>query len=541
MPVIPTDHIPLRDSSLNLDISGVAGFFGGDVAVSAMGTVSLYEGRKWFGWYNSPGSYEIAKRYGRLAQHRLWSGLYPGVTDNPAVLFELDGKVGPRYRAVHSGTSMDQTGHLAYLLCQECKDRTKQDWDGEEGARKTFPIDVSIVYLHRVPPKELSPRDRQVHVTNRLSFLPILTSAAACLICAFVADWFCCSMIGFGMFCSGVSCWVIGSGEFKFTHPEPAAGAPVGDGYLMDNEQVVILRGAEGAVNPITRGRFSLQYDSHPRYHNIGWSSVLLTIQFLLQLLVVPQGTIFGQVMFLASLAASWLYNSFLSSLDKEIIQRRILVNDILAKPALHKYRLGTRTAMAVFVMLVLSSSESMDRRSLRKLLDDLLPNDTDAWCRWKYTVVKEIALRSKDREPNFQLRESTAREADEKLLKNLYGDAQSAYEAFKAYTIEEERRKQQFVRDGQSDMHGHSTDELDEKVRADEDANEKPERDMDPSPTLGYTSDPAAERTGDSLRPESAGGWSSASTYETRVGGLDCNWHGTCNPTEANWHGSCY
>ena len=57
--------------------------------------------------------------------------------------------------------------------------------------------------------------------------------------------------------------------------------------------------------------------------------------------------------MFLTSLGCSWLYNSYLSSLDKESIQRRILVNTILQKPDMRKYRLGTRTTMVVFVLLV--------------------------------------------------------------------------------------------------------------------------------------------------------------------------------------------
>lgn len=114
-------EIPLKSSTINLDISGVAGFFGGDVAVSAMATVHVYQGRKWLGWYNSPGSYEIAKRYGQLGRSRFWDGLYPGINVDPAVLFELDGLYGPKYRAVHSGTVMSKTGHLAHLFLQECK------------------------------------------------------------------------------------------------------------------------------------------------------------------------------------------------------------------------------------------------------------------------------------------------------------------------------------------------------------------------------------------------------------------------------------
>ena len=82
----------LEKSSFTLDSSGVAGFFGGDGAVSGMATVNLIPNRRWGGWYNSPGSYEIAKQYGQLANSRFWDGLFPGGKHDPARLFELDGK-----------------------------------------------------------------------------------------------------------------------------------------------------------------------------------------------------------------------------------------------------------------------------------------------------------------------------------------------------------------------------------------------------------------------------------------------------------------
>ena len=37
----------------------------------------------------------------------------------------------------------------------------------------------------------------------------------------------------------------------------------------------------------------------------------LLLSQFIVQLLLVPQGTLFGQIMFLASFTVSWGYNVY--------------------------------------------------------------------------------------------------------------------------------------------------------------------------------------------------------------------------------------
>lgn len=433
--MIPT--IPLKDSQFNLDISGVAGFFGGDVAVSAMATVHIYQGRRWLGWYNSPGSYEIAKRYGQLGRSRFWDGLYPGINVDPAVLFELDGMRGPTYRGVHSGTIISKTGHLAHLLFQECKDipQSKALEVPHHLNRRTRPIAVTVVDLHHTPLSEDHPRLFR-NATSPLASLPILASVATSVACAVYRDWFCFSMIVLGMVSSGLSCFVVGTGRFTFTHPRHAEGAPPGDGVLIAEEEIVVLRGAEGAVTPITRGQFSLKFTSEPEYHNIGACSMLLTAQFLAQLLLVPQGEIFGQIMFLCSLAVSWMYNSYLSSLDRESFQRRILMEQILRNPGMRKYTFGTRTSMAVFVLLSLAPAEP---EALRKILNDLLPNETPVWKIWKTEIIEKVCnptytekIPRDPRPPLFQCDvEHSLKPNDAQLLKTLYGDAETAFKQY--------------------------------------------------------------------------------------------------------------
>ena len=51
-----------------LDGSAVAGILGGEEAITSVTLVHVFEGWKWFGWYNSPGSYLMGKRFGLLAQ-----------------------------------------------------------------------------------------------------------------------------------------------------------------------------------------------------------------------------------------------------------------------------------------------------------------------------------------------------------------------------------------------------------------------------------------------------------------------------------------
>ncbi|OBZ75282.1 hypothetical protein A0H81_04664 [Grifola frondosa] len=270
-----------------------------DVAVQAMTTVHLYQGRRWRGWYNSPGSYEIAKQYGRLAASRFWDGLYPGPNVDPAVLFGLDGQAGPQYVAAHSGTVMPQT----------------------------------------------------------VSFVTSWT-------CCYFRDWFCGFMILLGIISSGLSCLVLGSGKFTFTHPNPAKGAPNGNGHGQLAHEGAFLS------------------------------------KFLAQLLLIPQGTLFGQIMFLSSLAASWIYNCYLASLDTEQVQS---------------------TSAVVLVTLVLKPINVEDQ------LEQLLPNKTHVWRKWRETVARKIV----NSEPFVFDQMDFAGIADDELLRTLYGDATMGYRSY--------------------------------------------------------------------------------------------------------------
>ena len=347
---------PLDNTDISLDISGVAGFFGGDVAVSAMTTVHMYDARKYLGWYNTPGSYEIARRYGQVARSRFWDGLYPGVNLDPAVLFELDGLDGPRYRGIQSGTIMRKTGQTGLLFVRECDAVEPEKWTPPPDARTTAPVDVTIAHLQGTHRPEQLTKEEALFTSVLLALIPILSSAATAAMCAVFNDWICFAMIVLGMTTSGVSCWVIGTGQLAFSFPDPIGGSPPTCGILDDKDHFVVLKGPKTAIRAITRGKFSLEYPGTKRFHELGMSSLMLTVQFLAQLLIVPQGTIFGQIMFLTSLGVSWVYNSYLSSLDHEKLQRRILFRKVLDRPVLRKYTLGTRTTMGVFVLLLLAS-----------------------------------------------------------------------------------------------------------------------------------------------------------------------------------------
>jgi hypothetical protein len=291
--------------------------------------------------------------------------------------------------------------------------------------RKTRAVTLTIAELKTVPDYKLSPKLPRP-ATILLASIPILTSLCTCVLCGVYGDWYCFSMILLGIVTSGLSCLVIGSADLRFSHPEPANGSPRGDGLMKGDNEMVILLGEEGAVNSVTRGEFSLVFSDSPMHKNVGRCSLLLVLQFLAQLLLIPQGTLFGQIMFLASLAVSWAYNSYLSSFDRERIQRKMLKEVVLDNPKLTKYKLGTRTTMAVFVLLVLQPPNPA------KFLNDLLPNDTKTWTIWKQAVLNRI-------EGNGELYffPGDYEGVDEKerpLLETLYNDATAAYNGFQKY-----------------------------------------------------------------------------------------------------------
>ncbi|RDX41405.1 hypothetical protein OH76DRAFT_1467218 [Lentinus brumalis] len=403
-----------------LDSSGVVGFFGGDGAVSAMATVHFFAFRRWGGWYNTPGAYEIAKQYGQLANSRLWDGLFPGRNREPAELFGLDGQSGPMFFGAHSGTRLARTGHLSYLIARLVRRQSgagAREVAGGEGAAS--PSVVTVIDLPYAPPEIMRPP--KLSSRHRLlAVLPVVASVAACVMCALVGDWWCFSSIALGILASGIACLVIGSGTLVFTL-----------GVLVEDNRVMVLRGELAAVLSLQYGRFKLDYGGQPRYSSIGDCAVLLTVQFIIQLLLIPQGQLFGQIMFVASLAVSWVYNLCLSSLDKEDYQTKILLGILrLDNAHINTFAFRSRTAMVVFSCLSLQLNVGI--ANPRKLLDELLPNDIEVWERWKTLVACKLSTKTAlyFTETDWNLQDLG--QEDRELLERLFRYAEEAYEGWR-------------------------------------------------------------------------------------------------------------
>ncbi|EIW76356.1 hypothetical protein CONPUDRAFT_158379 [Coniophora puteana RWD-64-598 SS2] len=431
----PILHAPLQHSSFSLDASGVAGFFGGDEAISAMSTVHLFKGRRWVGWFNSPGSYTIGKCYGCLANSRWWDGLFPGPNHSPAKTFGLDGKKGPNYVGTCSGTRM-RTTHLGHLFMDKCRER---EWKVVEvrGRRRTTPSTVSVVELGHIPSTEhvsIGPIDSALY-----ALIPIFVSVTTCALCALVEDWWASSMILLGIVAGGVSCFVIGSGKVTLDwHNRPSPGVPPGDGFLTstENSDIAVVLGREEVVNVLTKGRFKINLQGGPEYRLVGLAALILETQFFFQLLLIPQATLFGQIMFVASLAVSWVYTSYLSSKEKEKIQADILWG-AFKKPQVRRYSLGTRGESATFTTLVLNPTDP------EKVLAEFVPNDTRVWKKWRKTVsdgIKGGELRFGPADWNLN-----DLEKDEKqLYEGLLGSAEDAYHGYLGYLDDLKRAKEE-------------------------------------------------------------------------------------------------
>ncbi|KAF8122446.1 hypothetical protein EV363DRAFT_1554576 [Boletus edulis] len=448
-------------SKFNLNPAGVAGLFGGEEAISAMATIHLVKGRWWLGWYNAPGNGTMAKDLARMADSRFWDGLFPGSKDPLAVSFGLDGKKGPQYIAALSGTTLP-TQHLGYLTMKRSKDVKEEVIRG----RKTTP--VTVVYLamrnvgYEAPVK-------WVPLKGALwGLIPIIVCVTTCVMCALVYDWFSFSVILAGMIAGGLTSAVIGKGRLVIKSVrQPSAGAPPGHGILIGEDGIVVIKGAKRDVNVITKGRFDLvmavkqgieksvkekhdQKDEDdyedveaagrniPNHHAIGLCSLLLFVSVLLQLLLIPQGTFFGQFLFLVSLGVSWGYNCYLSSLERERIQAGMLFK-ALGDPDMRRFRIGTRATMAVFVCLLVfhgveRSSPEKDRDLRIKILNSCVSNDTIIWRRWKEKVIEQHLNIDDGADMLPYLAENKEDEelsqVDRELLRVLLGDADVAFRA---------------------------------------------------------------------------------------------------------------
>ncbi|KAF5352962.1 hypothetical protein D9758_007960 [Tetrapyrgos nigripes] len=430
-----------RSPTFQLNSSGLAGFFGGDEAISAMNTAQIYKKRRFMGLYNSPGGFRMAKHYGRLAKSRLWRGFYPDVYMQPHEVFSMDGGPGkmlPDFLGAKTGVLLDRTGHLGYLFFKKMRDDTKYK-DVDSTRNPTKPVKVTIVNLGRIDlPSEISPVSKvpsiwpSIH-SNRVLFfnlIPTLSSIGASVVSALTGDWFAFSLILLGIVAHGAACLVLGSGKMRVDFVTAPKAGPPGDGLMTMEDHRVIVLGREQEVFQVTRASIAVEFPSWVRrgdYWIVGACCLLLMLQLLVQLFLIPQATLFGQVLFLISFGVSWLYNTYLSAIDKEDLQREALgeqVWKVNTSDSVRGYQFQNWTTMAIAMLYTLQPDGGMTEQ----LLNRLLPNRTEDWEDFKKRVTETYK-----KDPKGQEHPPLAPDDASVIVQNMYTDWKDAMEFWRS------------------------------------------------------------------------------------------------------------
>ncbi|KAI6030095.1 hypothetical protein EDC04DRAFT_109559 [Pisolithus marmoratus] len=436
--VLLADPSPLANSKFVLNGTSVAGLLGGDEAMSTIALAQIYNRRRWLGWYNTPGSYVIGKRFRRLA-HSIVSDSHvnPGsgtgseMHIDPALLLQHDGwSKGPVFKAIYSGTTMLETGPLASLLMKKCI----KDLGTVVNGRPTQPVNVTIVELEQKPSLRLQMKFHPSPPT--CAIIPIAISLITCAMCGLYGEWYAFSMILLGILARGLTCVFIGSGELVFDHPKPADGSPPGDGILGCEGELVLLKGKEDVVNAVTRGRFFFSFRSKHACWTVELCSHLLIFQAIAQLIIVPQSKLFGQLMFAVSIATSWVYNLWFQSIDKTKIRQQIF-DDVLGSPNLKKYVFPNRSSAVVFLLLsVNDQARSGHVAKWKKIIDDFLPSGALVWEIWKEIVIEHLQNGQPLHFEETHWNRPDLSPDDGSLLKTLLQDAEVAYVAFNSNNV---------------------------------------------------------------------------------------------------------
>ncbi|THV00520.1 hypothetical protein K435DRAFT_656965 [Dendrothele bispora CBS 962.96] len=330
-----------RDSGIHLDTSGLAGFFGEDEAIAALNTMQIYPYLRFMGFYNAPGSLHIARHYGQLVGSRILRGFFPRGYKRPDEVFGLDGgEKSPRFLGAQTGLFIERTGHLGYLFYDEYSDLDRFQHREVYSKRETqSPTKVTIVTLgpvrhhqHKWPQNApcifMSIRKPWLLALN---FIPVACSIGLSVTSALAGDWFVFSLILAGSVVHGLTSLVLGSGKIKVSFPNPQSEMENnvrGDGMMVSGNHVLVILGEVTEVNMITQATIEIQFPDWVEksdYGVVGICCLASTLLLLMQIFLVAQATLFGQILFLISFGVSWLFNTYLASIDKNDLHKKAL------------------------------------------------------------------------------------------------------------------------------------------------------------------------------------------------------------------------
>jgi len=409
---------PWANYDLEVDVaSGIAVFFGGEAAVSTLALQPMY-GRLWHGWYNAPGCHAIVWELVKT----LLQGPVSSYPERLPLSLGLDGKEGPKYIASQSGTVMEHTCHLAHVL-------NNSNWSECTPVGQRFsstPMQLMIIDIGEVPTEDttLPPRSSRY---SSLSIIASIASIAACAMCARVEDWSSFAMILLGIVSSGVTSFVMSTGKITLTQLSAGDAAPPGDGMLLSDSRIVILRGREEDVNAVTKGKLRLKLKGG-RY-TLPLCAFIGLSQATLQLIHMPSASLPGQIMFLLSLLVSGGCNLYLSA-KKHDVQSSALIA-LLNTPKVKTYQTNSRTTAAVLACLALCWKSGTPPILV---FQNIVPIQTKPW----KALLKLLDKNIEEKNTLFTIGDDDDDDDDNDLtieegqrLEELIGDAQAAYQRY--------------------------------------------------------------------------------------------------------------
>lgn len=318
---------------------------------------------------------------------------------------------------------MPQTCHLADMLVH-CNWRGKER-DTVIGQRDSpSPTKVTIVDFKKTVPTgddTLRPRSSR---NSSISIIPTVTSIAACAFCASIEDQLAFAMILLGMVCSGFASFILSTGKITLGGQlKPARGVPPGDGMLVSDTHIVVLRGNEEDVNVVTKGKLRLKLRGGS--YTLLFCAFLLSSQAALQLVIMPFASLPGQLVFLLSLLVSGVCNMYLSAKEDDVRSNALFT--LLNTPEVKTYEARSRASAAVLACLALCWES---RTPAKEILQELVPIKPRSWAAWSACLAENI------QEQNVQfvyanLKGKLHDEGENNFLTDLIDDAHAAYERY--------------------------------------------------------------------------------------------------------------
>ena len=321
----------------------------------------------------------------------------------------------------------DGTGHLADVL-------VNGNWEGKErgtivvGQRGSpSPTKVTIIDFKGVPKGDDTLRpgnSRNSSITIIPTMISTVTSVAAYLFCAYyIEDRLASMMTLLGIICSGAVSVILGTGKITLQDArlKPAKGDPPGDGMLLSDAHIVVLRGSEEDVNAVTKGKLRLNLEG--RGYTLLLCAFIMTLQAAAQLVFMPFASVQGQFVFLLSLFISGACNLYLSAKEEDVRFNALI--SLLNTPEVKTYQARSRASASVLVCLALCWGSSTPPEDI---LRELVPLKPRPWEAWSACVTQNI--RNKNRQ--FQYGgEDPSNKQEKECLMDLIDDAHAAYERY--------------------------------------------------------------------------------------------------------------